>query len=51
MMFKIIKKLYKKWGEWENEELIINFGDYYIGTNNYSIQIIILLIILIYSLL
>ena len=45
-MIKFIKKLYKKWDDWENEEVTINLGYYYITTNNYTIQLFILIFIL-----
>lgn len=35
-MVKFIKKLYKKWDDWENEEVTINLGYDYITTNNYT---------------
>lgn len=45
-MIKFIKKLYKKWDYWENEEVTINLGYYYITTNNYTIQLFILIFLL-----
>lgn len=50
-MIKLIKKLYKKWGNWEDEEVIIMLGYDYIRTNNYTIQIFILIFLLIFLLL
>lgn len=46
-MIKFIKKLYKMWDDWENEEVTINLGYYYITTNNYTIQLFILIFLLI----
>ena len=45
-MIKLIKKLYKKWDDWENEEVTINLGYDYITTNNYTIQLLILIFLL-----
>ena len=45
-MIKFIKKLYKKWGDWENEEVTINLGYNYIRTNNYTIQLFIVIFLL-----
>jgi hypothetical protein len=41
-----IKKLYKKWCEWEDQEVVINFGYWHMTTNNYTIQIVIIIILL-----
>jgi hypothetical protein len=46
-MIKFIRKLYKKWNDWENEEVIINLGYDYIITNNYTIQLFILIFLII----
>jgi len=46
-MIKFIKKLYKKWDDWENEEITINLGYKYITTNNCTVQLFILVILLI----
>lgn len=46
-MIKRIIKLYKRWDDWEKEEVIINYGYDYIKTNNYTIQIFILILFLI----
>ena len=46
IMIKLIKKLYKKWDDWENEEVTINLGYDYITTNNYTIQLFILIFLL-----
>jgi hypothetical protein len=46
-MIKLIKRLYKKWSDWENDEVLISLGVNYIKTNNYTIQLFILIIILI----
>jgi hypothetical protein len=45
-MIKLIKKLYKKWDHWENEEVTINLGYDYITTNNYTIQLFIVIFLL-----
>ena len=45
-MIKLIKKIYKKWDDWENEEVTINLGYGYITTNNYTIQLFILIFLL-----
>lgn len=41
---KKFKELYKKYKEWEVEEVFLNFGFFYTETNNISIVIIILVI-------
>lgn len=46
-MIKFIKKLYKKWDDWENEEITINLGYDYITTNNCTVLFFILVILLI----
>jgi hypothetical protein len=46
-MIKFIKKLYKKWDDWENEEIIINLGFICITTNNYTVQLFILILFII----
>lgn len=46
-MIKFIKKLYKNWDDWENIEITINLGFGYITTNNYTIQLLILILLLI----
>ena len=45
-MIKFIKKLYKKWGDWENEEVVIDLGYSNIITNNYTIQFFVWIFIL-----
>lgn len=46
-MIKFIEKLYKKWIDWEDKEITIIFGYDYITTNNYTIQIFILVFLFI----
>jgi hypothetical protein len=46
-MIRFIKKLYKKWNDWENEEVTINLGYKYITTNNYTIQLLIVILLII----
>jgi hypothetical protein len=46
-MIKFIKKLYKNWDDWENEEVTIDLGYDCITTNNYTIQIFIIVFLLI----
>ena len=48
-MIKLIEKLYKKWNDWEDEEVTINLGYDYITTNNYTIQLFIIIFILLCS--
>lgn len=43
----LIKKLYKKWDDWENEEIKINLGYDYITTNNYTLQLFLLILLLV----
>lgn len=38
-----IKKLYKKWDNWQNQEVVINISYYQIITNNYTIELFILI--------
>lgn len=45
-MIKFIKKSHKKWCEWNTEEVTIDLGFIYITTNNYTIQLFILIFIL-----
>jgi len=46
-IIKFIKNLYKNWDDWENEEITINLGLNHITTNNYTIQIFLLIFIII----
>ena len=48
-MIKLIKKLYKKWGDWENEENVLSFGERIIHTNNYTIQLFVIIFLLLWS--
>ncbi|MCK9415585.1 hypothetical protein M0Q97_02870 [Candidatus Dojkabacteria bacterium] len=45
----IIEKLYKKWDDWENEEKVLIFGERVIHTNNYTIQLFIIIFLLLMS--
>lgn len=48
-MIKLIKKLYKKWDDWENEEKTLIWGEKYITTNNYTIQLFVIIFLLLWS--
>jgi hypothetical protein len=48
-MGKLIEKLYKKWDDWENEEKVLIFGERVIHTNNYTIQLFIIIFLLLMS--
>jgi hypothetical protein len=45
-----LKKFYKKYRDWENEEVILTIGSRFIVTNNVTIEFFILIFMLILSL-
>jgi hypothetical protein len=41
---KKFKEFYKKYKEWEIEEVFLNFGFFYVETNNISVVIVLMVI-------
>jgi hypothetical protein len=47
-MIEFFKRILKKWSDWEDEDVFISLGPIYIETNNYTIQVIILISLVLY---
>ena len=48
---KIIKKLYNLWNNWCDVEVNIPFGQSFVATNNYTVFIILLILIILMDIL